>query len=209
MTQRPSPDAPHPDESAPRLQAVLRLSACFRPALRAHFAGLADDDLYLRFGTHLRPEVVDAYVAGIDFSGAIVLGVFDDDLELAGAAHLSPQDREWELGLSVLAAYRNRGVGSLLLQQAMRAVRAAGADRISVHCLAENHALLHVIGKVGATVATRQGESDGSILLPPEDAFGRWAELALDQMGAFDFGMRAQRLMSRLLVRRLLGAQGG
>jgi L-amino acid N-acyltransferase YncA len=111
------------------------------------------------------------------------------------------------MGLSVLAPFRKHGVGALLLRQAMREVRAAGADRISVHFLSENHALMHLIAKVGAKVVAEQGESDGLILLPRPDAFERWADLAAEQITALDFGIKAQLFMSRLLVRRLLSAQ--
>jgi GNAT superfamily N-acetyltransferase len=189
------------------VQAALRLSAYFRPALRAHFAALEADDLYLRFGAHLRPEVLDDYVAAIDFSRCMVLGVFDDELALVGVAHLSPEGSDWEMGVSVLAPFRHHGVGSLLLRQAMREVRAAGSDRISVHFLSENHALMHLIGKVGAAVVANQGDSDGIILLPRPDAFERWADLAAEQFNAFDFGIKAQLFMSRLLVRQLLRSQ--
>jgi RimJ/RimL family protein N-acetyltransferase len=182
--------------------AALRLSDQFRPALRAHFAKLSAEDLYLRFGAHCRPEVLDTYVAGIDFSRSIVLGVFDDELELIGAAHLSPEGAGWELGLSVLVERRGRGVGTSLLRRAMQQVRLARADRISVHCLSDNHALIRLIKKVGAEVIARDGESDGVIVLPHTLPFNDWGDLAEEQIAAFNFALKAQMLMARLLVQQ-------
>jgi len=108
---------------------VHRLSKHFRAALREHFAHLSADDLFLRFGAHCRPEIIDAYVDGIDYRESIVLGVFNDNLQLIGVAHLGSDEGGLELGLSVLAEYREHGVGTLLLRRAMQHARAAGADR--------------------------------------------------------------------------------
>jgi hypothetical protein len=91
---------------------VHRLSKHFRAALRDHFSHLSADDLFLRFGAHCRPEIINAYVDGIDFRESIVLGVFNDDLELIGVAHLGSDEGGLELGLSVLAGYREHGVGT-------------------------------------------------------------------------------------------------
>ncbi len=196
-------DWPTPAVSKPLGRAVgravaLRLSDYFRPALRAHFAALGEDDLHLRFGAHCRPEVLDAYVAGIDFQRSVVLGVFDDSLRIVGTAHLSSAGTSWELGLSVLADNRNQGIGGLLLRRAIQQARLAGADRLSIHCLADNHALMRLVRKVGCRVVEREGESDGVIWVPRNRPLPGLAELADDQVAAFDFGLKAHILMWRL-----------
>ena len=179
---------------------AARLSAYSRPALRAHFAALGADDLYLRFGAHRRAEVIDAYVDAIDFSVSIVLGVFDDHLELVGVAHVGPEGTGWELGLSVLAAGRRRGVGTLLLRRSMEHVRGAGADRITMHCLSVNHKLMGLVKKCGATVFAEDGESSGVILLPDAPSFVDWQTLAEDHMAAIQLGLKTQLLWLRLLT---------
>ena len=187
--------------------AALHLTEHFRAALRTHFAGLSAEDLHLRFGTHCRPEVLDSYVAGIDFSGCTVLGVFDAELQLVGAAHISPDGAGWELGLSVLTDWRRRGVGTLLLRRAMQQARLAEVDRISVHCLSENQALMRLVRKVGAEVVESNGESDGIIVLPRTLLFDRWDELAEEQIATFNFGWKAQRLLVRRWIRQVHAAQ--
>jgi len=187
--------------------AAFRLSEYFRPALRAHFARLSTEDLLLRFGSHCRPEVLDAYIAGIDFRECVVLGVFSDDLELVGTAHLISQKQGWELGLSVLADARNRGIGTLLLRRSIQQARLGGANRILVHCLSENHALMRLVRKVGAEVVECAGEADGIIALSRTLPFEGWTDWAEEQLAVFRFGLNAEFLIARLLMQRIAQAQ--
>jgi RimJ/RimL family protein N-acetyltransferase len=205
VSKRVSPRAVDSDTPVIRGRSeAMRLTDYFRPALRAHFGSLGEEDLYLRFGTHCRPEVLDAYVNGIDFQRSVVLGIFDDDLDLVGVAHLSPEGREWELGLSVLERARNHGVGTELLRRSMHQVRLANCDRLTVHCLTDNHVLVRVVKRAGAVVVDHDGTSDGTILVPRLPLAGL-KDLAQAQIAAFDFSMRAQRLLLRLIFAATVG----
>jgi GNAT superfamily N-acetyltransferase len=185
---------------------VLRISDYFRPALKAHFARLSTEDLYLRFGQHCAGERLDAYIEGIEFSRALVLGVFDEELELVGVAHLDSHREVWELGLSVLESWRRRGVGAALLRRAMQEARRANADFLQVHCLSVNHALMRLVSKVGAEVVMHGSESDGTIALPPARALGGLMELVEEQIALANFGAKARALVMRRMVGRLWGA---
>jgi len=188
--------------------SALRLSEHFRPALRAHFGRLSAADLYLRFG-HSQAEILDAYVEGIDFQKSMVLGVFDDDLELIGAAHLSQDQAGFELGLSVLLHGRRKGVGAALLRRAMQQARLAKAGSIRVHCLSENHDLMRLVRRVGARVVAHGSESDGTIALPPSAPLGGWVEMVEEQMAVASFTAKAELLMARRMIQQLSGAVGG
>jgi GNAT superfamily N-acetyltransferase len=96
------------------------LSPSHRPALLEHFGALSRRDLYLRFGTFAGPDSIAAYIDGIDF------------------------DRATELGISVLASARRRGIGTLLMRRAPGHARRAGAGLLFMHCLAENDDLLRL-----------------------------------------------------------------
>ena len=122
------------------------------------------EDRYLRFGSHCRSEVMHAYVAHIDFERSIVLGCFDTDAVLRGIAHLNPGPLEWELGLSVDPVCRGQGLGTRLIRRALKDARLAGAPRLMMHCLAENHALLRIVTSLGAQVVIRDGSAEGIIL---------------------------------------------
>jgi GNAT superfamily N-acetyltransferase len=180
------------------------LSAACRSALRRHFAALTRPDLHLRFGGYRTPESLDAYVNGIDFQESTVLGVYDDELELLGAAHLSPQSDGHELGLSVLPAARGRGIGTVLLRRAIQHSRLAGAHQLYMHCLAENDALMRLARAVGAKIIVSAGEADGVIEIPAGTPFGGAVELVEEQIAVFDFGMKVQRRAARTLMDAVL-----
>jgi GNAT superfamily N-acetyltransferase len=128
--------------------AVFRLLDRFRPSLRRHFSRLEPEDVYSRFGTYSHPEVIDQYVAGIHFEESIVMGVMSHDGELVGAAHLGPIEEGWDLGLSVLAPWRNQGIGTLLLRKSMELAESSHRKRLFVHSLAGNHAMRHLARKI-------------------------------------------------------------
>ncbi|MGH8709509.1 MAG: GNAT family N-acetyltransferase, partial [Burkholderiales bacterium] len=72
-----------------------------RTKFATHLRALGTEDRRLRFGLPLSDAAIDAYVARIDFGRDAVFGVFDDALQLAGAAHLARADAHAELGVSV------------------------------------------------------------------------------------------------------------
>jgi GNAT superfamily N-acetyltransferase len=169
------------------------LAAGHRPALRAHFLALSRRDAYLRFGNFVGPESIGAYVDGIDFAASTVLGVYGDELELLGVAHLCPQDRIVELGISVLAGARRHGIGTLLMRRALGHARLVGAQRLFMHCLAENEDLMRLARAAHAEISFSHDEADGFIHLPPVTALSAAVELAAEQLGVAEYAFKAQR----------------
>ena len=170
------------------------LNASHQPVLLAHFLALSDRDSYLRFGGRLSTQAVEEYTQRIDYRSSTVLGIFGDELELLGVAHLCPQDRTVELGISVLPAYRRRGLGTLLLHRALGHARLIGASRLFMHCLAENAPLMRLATSAGAAISFTDGEADGFIDLPPGTAFSSAVEIAEEQMALLDWALKAQRM---------------
>jgi GNAT superfamily N-acetyltransferase len=114
------------------MQIVTReLTRLERPKLAAHFLALDAEDRRLRFGLPISDAVVTDYVGRIDFARDAVFGVFDDELNLAGAAHLARAEDHAELGVSVLPAHRGRGVGAALLERAHTHARNWGIGALS------------------------------------------------------------------------------
>jgi GNAT superfamily N-acetyltransferase len=148
---------------------VRPLSRDARRALERHFLALDTDDRRLRFGIPLGDAAVHAYVENIDFDRDALFGVFDAELRLVGAAHLSCGDKQAELGLSVLTGYRNRGYGSALLARACLRARNWGVARIFMHYLRENAAIMHLARKQGMEIATNAVEAKAWLELPPAD----------------------------------------
>jgi len=81
---------------------VSQLSPMHRPALARHFLALDTEDRCLRFGAPLARTARTSH-ASIS-SATPYFGVFDEDLERAGVAHVARLDGEAELGISVLRA---------------------------------------------------------------------------------------------------------
>ena len=189
---------------------VQELDAGYLPQLRRHFAALPRDDLRLRFGTALAPVQVDSYVARLNFERDSLFGVFSDDLELVGVAHLWCSDRAAELGLSVLPGHRRRGLGTALFQRAVLRARNRQIIELFMHCLADNAIIAHIAKKAGMRIVTEHGESDAFLELPHGTAATLGQELAEQQLALFDWTAKnhvAQVRQAARVYREQLGAQ--
>lgn len=180
---------------------VRELSRFERPALEKHFLALGAADRRLRFGAPLNDLAVRRYVAHIDFEQDAVLGVFDDDLHLLGAAHLARDNGHAELGISVLEGRRSRGIGGALLARAHMHARNWGVQALFMHCLTENNAMMHLARKQGMDIVAEAGEADAWLKLAPADA-STYLGAAFDQRVAlFDYALKQQLAYARRLFR--------
>lgn len=152
--------------------SVARRSRFEQPTITRHFLALGYDDRRLRFGVGQTDCAVRAYVDGIDFAQDALLGVLDVDSRLLGVAHLARSDDHAELGISVLVASRNRGIGAALLQRAHTQARDWGVRALLVHCLTENGAMTHLARSEGMDVIAEAGEADAWLRLPPAESSG-------------------------------------
>jgi GNAT superfamily N-acetyltransferase len=180
---------------------VRELSRFERPALEKHFLALGAADRRLRFGAPLNDLAVRRYVAHIDFEQDAVLGVFDDDLHLLGAAHLARDNGHAELGISVLEGRRSRSIGGALLARAHMHARNWGVQALFMHCLTENNAMMHLARKQGMDIVAEAGEADAWLKLAPADA-STYLGAAFDQRVAlFDYALKQQLAYARRLFR--------
>jgi GNAT superfamily N-acetyltransferase len=176
-----------------------------RAKIAAHLRRLDAEDRRLRFGLAIADAAIDDYVARIDFDRDAVFGVFDDALDLAGAAHLARGDDQAELGVSVLPAHRGRGVGAALLARAHLHARNWGIRSLFMHCLAENAAMMHLAREQGMRIVSESGEADAYLALPPANA-ASFAQAVLDErVGLFDYALKSQFEAVRRLM--LAGAR--
>lgn len=172
-----------------------------RAKFATHLRTLDVQDRRLRFGLALPDTAIDEYVARIDFGRDAVFGVFDDALQLAGAAHLARADAHAELGLSVLPAHRGRGVGAALLARAHGHARNWGIGALFMHCLAENDAILHLARKQGMRIVAGSGEADARLELPPASPASIAQALFDERVGLFDYALKSQFDTARRLLR--------
>ena len=179
---------------------VSELSVLHRGALLRHFMALDRDDRRLRFGTPRSDTALRAYVASIDFERDALFGVFDEELELIGAAHVARAHGHAELGVSVLREQRNQGVGGALLARAAMRARNWGVRALFIHCLRENEAIMHLARRQGMRIVTEAGEAEAWLGLAPADASTHFGELFAQRIALFDYTFKSQFAGARRLL---------
>jgi GNAT superfamily N-acetyltransferase len=147
----------------------------------------------MRFGISIADRAVRSYVARIDFERDAALGVFDDHLHLTGAGHLARADGHAELGISVLAGHRGRGIGGALLARAHMHARNWGVRTLFMHCLTQNAAIMHLARKQGMQVVAASGEADARLALPPADASSYLGAVFEQRVALFDYALKQGR----------------
>ena len=88
------------------------------------------------------------------------------------------------LTLAVAPAYRRRGVAALLLDEAMRMLRAGGTHRLFLEVAADNAAAIALYGKAGFTATGRRTGYYARAGAPSVDAVIMALELALASRSA-------------------------
>ncbi len=178
---------------------VQRLLPASRSALERHFLSLDGDDVRLRFGVTISPAAILNYIERINFDADAVFGVHDDELALAGVAHVGFTGDLAELGVSVLTAQRGQGIGSALLARAAEHVRNRFVTRLFMHCLAENATMLHIARKLGMNICIDTGEADAFLKLAPGDPVSVAGEFVGQRLALFDYALKAQAMRMRAL----------
>jgi len=188
------------------MQIVTReLGRQERPKLAVHLRALDAEDRRLRFGLPVSDETIREYVERIDFGRDVLFGVFDDELNLAGAAHLARAEAHAELGVSVLPAHRGRGIGGALLERAHTHARNWGIGTLFMHCLTENAAMMHLARKQGMRIAAASGEADAHLALPPASPASIAQAMLAERVGLFDYALKSQFDAARRLLASALG----
>ena len=175
---------------------VRELHAGHRTEILEHLLKLNEEDRRLRFGTQTPNEVIEHYVAGLNFSEDAVFGVFDADLQLIGIAHLAylpavkGQARAAEFGVSVLPEGRGQGLGTALLERSAVHSRNSNIQSLYVHCLANNKPMMHLAQKAGMQVEYAFGDADAYLKLPPANPGTIVQEAANEQWADFDYALK-------------------
>lgn len=188
---------------------VPRLGESSRPELVRHFLSLDAEDARLRFGSTLAALAIEEYVARIDFERDAVFGVHDEELLLIGAAHVAFTGDVAELGISVLGGHRERGVGGALLARASEHARNRFVNRLYVHCLAENTAMMRLARKLEMKICVDAGEADAFLGLPPADPASVTGEFVEQRLALFDYALKANAASLRNLAASLREGEKG
>jgi len=176
--------------------AVQHLNPRHRRDIARHLLRLAQDDRRLRFGRHMRDDMIREYADGINFERDRAFGVQDADLNLIGFAHLAldPAAKVAELGVSVDPAARGKGYGFALLERVVLHASNHGYRVLFMYCLAENGIMMHLARKAGLTVVVEAGEADARLTLDRITAGGVLREAMADQFALVDCILKQQFL---------------
>jgi RimJ/RimL family protein N-acetyltransferase len=189
--------------SAPhwRWVPIRPLGEHHREQILVHLLGLAEHDRYLRFGYSANDERIRAYVNSLDFSHDEVFGIFNRHLALVAIAHLAYSElasaqhglcRMAEFAVSVGESARDRGYGTRLFEHAMRHARNRGVDRLFIHALSENTAMVRIARKAGAEMHRDGSESEGWLQLPPDDLNSQLEELFSNHAARVNYALKLQ-----------------
>ena len=185
---------------------VLQLSELNRAALRRHFLALTPEDLRLRFEHVICQESLLKYVDSIDFDRDAVFGVFDENLELAGATHLGLRGDVAEFGVSVVPGHRGEGIGTALFRRSLEYARNHAIHTLFMHCLKENEAMMHIARKSGMEIVLDAAEAEGRLKVPPGSASSLTRELFSERVGLFDLALKSQFFAARTIAEAMAEA---
>lgn len=180
---------------------VQKLVAFQRDEITRHLLQLSPHDRQLRFGTPTSDAAITGYVRGIDFARDKVFGILEHDLTLAGVAHLAldAETDSAELGISVAPDRRGKGYGFALLARAKLHAGNLAYKKLYMHCLAENHVMIHLARKAGMTVVAQYGGADAHLALEHGPLTDYTREAIHDQIALVDYMFKQQ---TRWLTRK-------
>jgi GNAT superfamily N-acetyltransferase len=121
--------------------------------LASHFLALTASDRFLRFGWVISDLDIVAYVEALFRRTGTVFVVAEPSPDICGAVHLEFTDCGADLGLSVSAWARGKGIGKLLLERAGLFASSRGVSTLFVRNLGFNAALRRLARRVGMKVA--------------------------------------------------------
>ncbi len=181
---------------------IRSLASRHRPKITSHLLALSESDRYLRFGYPASNEQIHRYVDALDFDRDELFGIFNRRLELIAMAHLAylpvtPHHASLpstaEFGVSVAKAARGRGYGARLFKDAMLRARNRGYERLFIHALSENVAMLKIARQAGAVVRRDGPESEAWLQLPMESLASQVDELVGQHAAEVDYQIKLNR----------------
>ena len=188
---------------------IRELHPGHRGKIRLHLLALSDADRSLRFGLPTSDDVINNYVAHINFSNDSIFGVFDKQLNLIACAHLAypalkqASNRTAEFGVSVNTEGRGMGIGSALFKRAATHARNTNIEILYVHCLSRNKVMMHIAEKAGMEIEFSYGEADAYLKLAKPNNSSIVAEAVHAQVADIDYAVKKNIQHSKFLISQI------
>jgi len=176
---------------------IRALGASHAQQIAQHLQALSKEDRYLRFGYSASDEMIERYVAGLNFERDEIFGIYNRRLKLIAMAHMAfSLETDFsscaEFGVSVLAHARGRGYGASLFDRSVMHARNEGVEMMFIHALSENTAMLNIARKSGAILQRDGAESDAYLRLLPADLDSRMTEMFEEHLAQTDYRLKVQ-----------------
>ena len=143
------------DEAALVTLSLRRLGRHDLPEVERHLLELGPADRRARFGTALSDAAIAAYAWRIDPDQAVLIGaVHEPSGRILGLAEAQPADVSgWvELAVSVHASHQRHGLGRHLVDAALAAAFARGAEAAEFRFAPDNRPIAGLIQALGARI---------------------------------------------------------
>lgn len=154
----------------------------------AHLKRLDNHDRILRFEASVSDQGIDKYAFSIKISENLVLGAFDEDGILRGAAHVALSGSKAELGISVEKHFRGKGIGSELISRSLDKARMCGATQFTSYCLRDNSWMTRKMLELGCVLKQEDSVLIATTELPPADPILFFKDMTKENLGWFIFG---------------------
>lgn len=173
------------DTPATDLLLVCQLHRSDAPAMLEHLLSLGEADRIQRFNQRCGDAAIEHYVAGLEYERDAHYGVWLPERQrLIGLTHLAidRQYRFGEIGVSVEAAFRRRGVASRMLRRAILHACNHGVAEVVMYFLPYNTELIELARRQGMRMSVGNGEGIAR-LAAREPSAGSVAAEWLETMG--------------------------
>ena len=140
-------------------------------SLLAHYLRLSELDRYTRFFSAMSDEGIERYADASDWSRMVAVCVYSGD-DLVGVAELGwdvcGKPINAELGVSIEARFRRRGLASWLVHELFRWGAAVGVKNVHASWVGGNDAVGKIMREYGAQVWLSSNHWRGKVSLLPQ-----------------------------------------
>jgi len=208
LPNRPKYKDTWPVSDASSLAPIRSLDANHREPIFRHLSSLSWRDRYLRFGHFANDQVIEQYVAKLDFDRHEIFGIYDRSLLLIAVSHIACAtgdicNTSAEFGVSVLPHARGRGYGARLFKYAATCAGNKNINRIFIHALSENEPMLRIATNSGARVKRHGCESEAFLQLSAPTLKSRLSEFVEERVGQTDYRIKVRSLRTARLLNSL------
>ncbi|MDK2126217.1 GNAT family N-acetyltransferase [Parachitinimonas caeni] len=142
---------------------VIPLGPRDRGSILEHLLALNTEDRGMRFGQSVDDQAIERYVAQLDFARDAFYGVYQRNAEketLVACLQLAidRHAKHGEIGVSVDAAFRRKGIAGRMLERATLHASNIGLSEVVMYFMPYNSGLIELAKRCGMSLSVGNGE---------------------------------------------------